>query len=337
MKRYILIILIGNLLTSCATLMNSSQSMIEVHTNPDSAIICLDDGSCYESPLCLDVPRSYSDFNIIVKNDSVEKSIQIRSKVSPEFKFGNLLLAYYCPIGYIIDASSRQKIYGYDKSILVDLSNNRYDYKKWISSKKGQFYFRGSIPWFDFIEFDNGRDGYKNYKSYMGLTVGVDYYYSPRSYLSLSGGATGISDISFPVMDRWLPDTTQYVKSFSVKLTNNHDVNVFSTDNINITLGYGLNFTHFRYKEICRDTISDRSVDLYKSNKSTLGICINANVILFKYGYIGINVLPSFYTLNSRKWESSYLAYIDFGVRLPLGYYKKKINRVVQYKPKLIE
>jgi len=336
MRICILIIWLSLLLTSCATLMNSKQTMIEVHTNPDSATICLDNDSCFKSPLCLEVPRSYSDFNIVVKADSVKKTIRIKSKVSPEFKWGNLLFVYYCPIGYIVDASSRQKIYSYDNSIFVDLSNKRADYQKWKSSKKGQFYFRGSMPWFDFLEFDNGR-GFENYKSYMGLTIGVDYYHSKRSYLSLSGGATGISDIAFPVMDRWLLDTAQFAKSFSAKLTNNHDINIFSTDNISFTLGYGLSFTHFRYRQIFEDTITNKTIELYKSNKSSLGLCFDANVILFKYGFIGINVLPSCYTLNSSKWEYSYLAYFDFGIRLPLGNYKKDKNRVIKYKPKLIE
>lgn len=321
MKKRILISVICISFYSCATLINKKQTRIEIHSFPDSALICLDNDSCVISPVILEVPRNYNDFSVVVKNDSIEKPIRIRSRVAPEFMWGNLLFVYYSPIGYIVDASSRQKIYSYDNSLLVNLSDKTRDYQKWKSSKEGQFYFRSSFPWFDFIEFDNGR-GFDNYKSYMGLTLGIDYYHSNHSFLSLSGGATGISGIAFPVMDRWFSDTAQFVNSFSAKLTNNHDLNIFSSKNIDFTLGYGLSFTNFKYRQIFNDSIQFMDVELYKKVISTVGFCVDANVILFKYFYAGLSVLPSFYTLKRNKWEYSYLAYFDFGIRLPLGKYK---------------
>ena len=320
---------------SCATLINKEQTRIEVHTFPDSSFICLDNGTCVKSPVILEVPRSYNDFEFIVRNDSTKKKVRIKSMVAPEYKWGNLLFIYYCPIGYIVDASSRNKIYSYSNSIKVDLSSKKEGYQKFKASKKGQWYFRSSLPWFDFIEFDNGR-GFENYKSYMGLTIGLDYYHSKQSYLSLSGGATGISDLGFPVMDRSF-DTTQFVKSFSAVVTNNHNLKIFTSENIGFTVGYGLSFTHFRFREVANDTIQNQYAILYKNSKSALGLCFNANVILFKHGFVGVNILPSYYTLKTNKWEYSNLTYFDFGVRLPLGNYEKDKHRVVKYKPKLIE
>ncbi|MFZ4796350.1 MAG: hypothetical protein ACOYMA_02580 [Bacteroidia bacterium] len=316
--------------------MNSKLTRIEIHASSDSAMICLENDSCIRTPICLEVPRSYNDFGFVVKNDTIKKTIRIKSKVAPEFKWGNLIFFYYCPIGYIIDASSRQKIYNYDNSILIDFSKKKVDYKKWSTSKKGQYYLRGSIPWFDFIEFDNGR-GFKNYKSYFGLIIGGDYYHSKKSYLTLSVGATGVSDIGTPVMDRELKDTNQFVNSFSAKLTNNHDIKIFSSDYISFTFGYGLSFTHFRYKQNFEDSINNKTIELFKSNKSAIGLVFDANIILFKYGFIGLSVLPSYYTLNNSKWEYSYLSYIDFGLRLPLGDYNKNKMKVIKYKPKLLE
>lgn len=332
----ILILIICFSFYSCATLINNKQTRIEIHSIPDSASICLDNDSCVISPVILEVPRNYNDFSVVVKNDSIEKPIRIKSRVAPEFMWGNLLFVYYSPIGYIVDASSRQKTYSYDNSLLVNLSDKTRDYQKWEPSKKGQFYIRSSFPWFDFIEFDNGR-GFDNYKSYMGLTLGIDYYHSKHSFLSLSGGATGISDIAFPVMDKWVSDTVQFVNSFSAKLTNNHDLNIFSSKNIDFTLGYGLSFTNFRYRQIFKDSIQSMDVELYKKAISTVGFCADANVILFKYFYAGLSVLPSFYTLKRNKWEYSYLAYFDFGIRLPLGNYKDDKIKVIKYKPKLLE
>lgn len=116
-----------------------TQTRIKVLTLPNSATICLDNYTCVKTPVVLEVPRSYSDFRVVVKNESIEKTIQIRSRVSLEFKWGNLLFSVYSPIGYIIDATSRKKMYSYDNSILVDLSNNINGYKKWGSLKRVNF------------------------------------------------------------------------------------------------------------------------------------------------------------------------------------------------------
>lgn len=316
--------------------MNRKQTRIEIHSFPDSATICLDNDTCVKTPVVLEVPRSYNDFRVVVKNDSLEKTIQIKSRVSPEFKWGNLLFSIYCPIGYIIDASSRKKIYSYDNSILVDLLNIKNGYKKWQSTKQGQFYIRASNPWFDFVGVDNGR-GFNRYDSFIGMTVGIDYYHSKHSYLSLSGGATGISDILFPYETFDNFDTTQNVKSYSAKLTNNHDLNILSNQNFGFTVGYGLSFTHFSCSQKLQDSISYKYSELYKQEKSTVGLCFDANFIFFKYYHIGFTLLPSYYTINSHKWEYSYLSYIDFGVRFPIGRHKTKNLRVVKYKPKLLE
>jgi len=316
--------------------MNRKQTRIEVHTFPDSATICLNNDTCVKTPVVLEVPRSYSDFKVVVKNDSLEKTIQIRSRVSPEFKWGNLLFSFYSPIGYIIDATSRKKMYSYDNSILVDLSNNKTGYKKWEPEKRGQFYIRVSHPWFDFVGFDNGR-GFNRYDTYIGMTVGIDYYHSKHSYLSLSGGATGISDMAFPYERFDYPDTTQYVKSYSAKLTNNHDLNIFLGQNVCFRLGYGLSFTHFSYGQSIYDTLRYHNSETYKKEKSTVGLCFDANLTFLKYLHCGFSVLPSYYTINSHKWEYSYLSYFDFGIRFPIGRHKNKDLRVIKYKPKLLE
>lgn len=336
MTNRILILLICFSFFSCATITNRKQTRIEVHTFPNAATICLDNDTCVATPVILEVPRSYSDFRVVVKNDSLEKTIQIRSRVSPEFKWGNLLFSFYGPIGYIIDATSRKKMYTYDNSILVDLSNNKTGYKKWESLKQGQFYIRVSHPWFDFVGFNNGRE-FNRYNTYIGMTVGIDYYHSKHSYLSLSGGAAGISDMPFPAEKFTYSDTTQNVSSYSVKLTNNHDLNVFLGQNVCFTVGYGLSFTHFSYSQTTSDTLSYKHYDLFRKEISSVGLSFDANFIFLKYYHIGFSVLPSYYTINSHKWEYSYLSYFDFGVRFPIGRHINKNLRVIKYKPKLLE
>jgi hypothetical protein len=300
---------------------------VEVHTFPDSSNICLQNDSCIKAPLVLEVPRSGNDIKLLVKSDSLEKTVTLKSKVLKTYDIGHLYFVHNCPSKKGIDNSTSNLILGYDNPIFIDLINESSDYKKWRSSKKGQLYVRASFPWFNYVGFDNGL-GFENYVTYMGMTLGVDYYHSKRSYYSLIGGATGISDLAFPVMDSEY-DTAEFVKTYCIKLTNSHDFNLFSNEKIVFTIGYGLNFTHFTYK--IHDDVNN--VELYKNTKSVIGLSVDANLLLFRYGFFGINYSPSFYTLTTNKWEYSFLTYIDFGVKIPLGNYRKIEYRVLKYDP----
>ena len=153
----------------------------------------------------------------------------------------------------------------------------------------------------------------------------------------MSGGASGISDMAFPLERFDYPDTTQYVKSYSAKLTNNHDLNIFLGETVCFRLGYGLSFTHFSFGQTIYDTLRYRNSETYKLEKSTVGLSFDANLIFYKYLHFGFSVLPSYYTINSHKWEYSCLSYFDFGVRFPIGRHKNKDLRVIKYKPILLE
>lgn len=334
MKNLILLASLSLLITSCATILNKKTVRIDVYSD-QPALICIDKDSSVSTPVSLEVPRSYNDFDLLIKNDTTQKTIRIKSRIAPEFAWGNLLFYYYSPLAYMADVSGKQKIFAYNNSIKVDLTDSISGFKKWKPSKKGQFYVRGAIPWFNYAEFNNGLS-YKNYDIYHGLTAGLDYYHSPKSFLSFSGGITGISEFGIPVMDREYSDTLESAKAFSAMLTNNHNLGVYATDKVDITVGYGLSFTHFDYNKKLYDSAANNFTELFKSNKSVLGLSLNANFTFFKYYFVGFNFLPSIYTLNTGKLEYSELTFIDFGLRIPLGHYSKKL-KVVSYKPKLIE
>jgi hypothetical protein len=139
------------LIFSCATILNQRDISIEIHSVQDSISILKEGDSIVPTPVIIDVPRNDHDFNLTIKKDSIVRNIRLKSKVSPEFTWGNLLLLYGCPIGYFIDAYSRSKIYGYDNSLLVDIDDKGMGYKNWIPNKSGQLFIKASLPWFDFI------------------------------------------------------------------------------------------------------------------------------------------------------------------------------------------
>ncbi|MFB6320742.1 hypothetical protein [Saccharicrinis sp. FJH54] len=322
---------------SCATLLNSRETNIEIHTSPQSAKICLNNDTCVDSPVILEVPRGPNDFYVAIKNDTTYKNVRIKSRLSPEFTFGNLFFVLYSPLGYVGDAYYRDAMYTYHNSIYIDLNNSLSEYKKWKPSKKGQIYFRSSLPWFDNIGIKNPVK-YETYNIYKGLALGADYYHSKRSFISWNIGVTGFDDIPQIYMDRWdLGDTITNFLSMSTKLTNNYDFNITTSKNFGFSVGYGLSLSYFQYKEHILNQL-ERHFNLTQNNHYyTLGLCFEANLFLLKYFYIGASYLPSFFTFKKNAWEYSHLAYVDFGIRLPLKKYRKDNITKINYRPKTIE
>ena len=321
---------------SCATILNQRDISIEIHSVQDSIKVLTENDSLVPTPVIIEVPRSDHDFKLTIKKDSTIKSVLLKNIVSPEFQWGNLLLVYLCPIGYIIDASSRSKIYGYNNSLLIDIDNKSNGYKNWIPNKSGQLFIKGSLPWFDFFSLDDDKN-YKDYKAYMGLCAGFDLYYLKRTYISLYGGFTGISDIGFPVMDRFIIDTVNLATSISIQLTNNHDINLFSTNNIAFSIGYGFNYTRFHYKKVYGDTVNHNETILKDKYINSLGLSFDLTMVLWKGPYISLNILPSFYTFTKQPNGLPYLAHIDFGVKLPINKYTSTSITRIKYKPVYIE
>lgn len=319
----IILIFFSMSLYSCATMIeNGKNTSIEIHTIPDSAIIRLDNLTSVKSPVILLVPRSHKSFNVSLKNDSIEKVVRIKSSYSPLLKFSSNF------------SSDSDKIFIYDRSILIDMANETTGYREW-NAKPGKFYAKISFPWFNYMQFNNGR-GFKSYDSFLGLTGGLDYYHSKHSFLSLTEGITGFSDMAFPVMDRGYYDSSEIISSFSAKLTNNHDFVKFSNENIHFTAGYGLSCTRFVYKQTYADTINNISTE-YKKAVSVFGLCLDAHIVLCNILVVGYNILPSIYSINHGKWESSFLKYWDFGFRTPIGRHNSKGIKTIKYKPKLID
>jgi hypothetical protein len=310
---------------SCATMIeNAKHTTVEIHTIPDSAVIRLDNLTSVKSPVILLVPKSHKDFNVSVKNDSIEKVVRIKSRYSPWLKFNSNF------------SSDSDKIFIYDHSIFIDMTNKTTGYNEW-KAKQSKFYARISLPWFNYMQFDNGR-GFNNYDAYLGLIGGLDYYHSKHSFLSLNGGITGFTNIAFPAMDIvYGNDTIKKISSYCIKLTNNHDFGAFSNENIHFTVGYGLSFTHFGYRESFHTDTVTYAVGEYKKSVAAFGLCFDAHIVLCNILVAGYNILPSFYSINRGKWESSFLEYYDIGFRIPIRNHNKKKLQTITYKPKLID
>lgn len=293
-----------------------------ITTNPDSCLIKLDNDSIVRSPVVLNVPRSNKDFNIIVKNDTTEKKVRIRSLLSPEILPFDLLYKISSSFkGSIVKDSILRKMYVYN-DFSIDVRNKLQNDYYQIAPRKGHFYIRGSIPFLDKLNFNNHGESI-DHLDYLGLTGGIDYYWKKHTFLSLNGGLTGKSD-GFPTIDKSI-DIGKYEteRSYSVRLTNNHDFSFWFLDEVDLSVGYGLSVTNFKYEQMFNDTINHNSVALNKSSITTAGFTFNTYMTFLNCLFAGLNYSPSFYTTNNKSFEYSNLIYLDFGIRMALGNYNK--------------
>ena len=118
------LLLLSLIVSSCASIFNGRNTKIEVHTIPDSTLVCVGPGEYVSAPLILEVPRSKNGLIVEVKLDSLIKRIIIPSRTAPEFSVGNLfLMDGLIPVGYIVDACLKRKKYAYDTRIIIDMND----------------------------------------------------------------------------------------------------------------------------------------------------------------------------------------------------------------------
>lgn len=119
----LLIILIGIIFISCASIINTDFTTINVFTVQDSTKLCIgnDTSNFRKTPTKIQVYRSKKPLKLTIKKDSINKSVFIPSNLSGAFWFGNILNGTL-PYGHIVDLSN-EKRFTYPSSILIDLNN----------------------------------------------------------------------------------------------------------------------------------------------------------------------------------------------------------------------
>ena len=322
------IVLILILFPSCATLFNTRDTSITVQSTKDSTVLFLNQDSAFSLPVEIKVPRSYNDFKIPIRYNSISDSIAVKSILAPEYWY-NLALIYFSPIGLLIDASSREKMYSYKKNLLVDFDVvNKSIKKNWYEDKTGQFHFRGSFSEFcyPYLNTDNGKESFDRF---MGISLGLDYYLKPRMFLSSDIGSTGISDLPIPVMDREYPDTFNYIGTSFIRVNNNHDLNL-------VSFGYGLNLSHYRFTKNALDTVDYSHIPIYSTKSFAIGGNFNFILRFFNHLYVSANYIPTFYNFKNHRFSYSHNLFFDIGLRYPVGKNRRKHIPKVCYTPKYL-
>jgi len=311
------------LFSSCATINNKKTTEVKIFSNSDSVKVYLNDDSLnwYTLPAKVDVMRSKNNLMITAQKDTVQKQIEVKSRNSSAFLWGNLLFAWLSPVAYFVDWKNPKR-YEFPPNILLEFDNNEVNfatgYKIWFKEpQKNLLNLKFSIPYGNHLFLNKGYD-YGGTFGFLGVAAGVEFYFSDKHYLNMNLGT--LTDFPFPFPVSYHPDN--YSRSFAtygyVSIGSNYK---------RLHYDLGLQFTATSYYEIetlevfpvFRDTLKH-----YKK-QNNLGFGFSANYRLTKNFNLGLNYYPSFLVLEHiPKFHYSHLLFFELLFRYETNRPKKR-------------
>lgn len=218
-------------LHSCATILNFPATPVNIYTEGPATIIYQSDTipANSKNKARLQVPRQASSLQMTVANDSLHQSLNLKAQNSGAY----LLNAFYTAgIGFLIE-KDEPKRYTYPRNVYLDASLNRITYGQFlIIPKKGALDLHVSIPYLNsFLLRPENETSRKLNTGFWGISLGLDYHYSDKQFLSLA--FSGVTDFFLPVPAAVsLNGEYELMTSAYMSLSNNHRFHRFS-------LGYG--------------------------------------------------------------------------------------------------
>lgn len=337
MNRYIVILSIIYIFTSCASILNKNEMDIHIYTNTPTQIVYQSDTintdkSDELNTAILTVPRSKSPVQFTLINDSIKKDTSIPSRSDFLF-YTNILI----PPGFLIDLTNSRR-YSYKNVLLFDddlsfsylshrkpdeteiqIENHLKQIKKgqvkpidWFSREKGDIYLNFALPFIypahTLIKPNN--NSYTGGGSVLGFAGGLDYYYKKDRFINLTASVTAGGDIRMGCGGEWDYEDTKQYNSYNISVSHNHRSRRFS-------FGYGITHTYSdwwkkEYTDIGDpEHIEQNNTDAYyhysipytykyNSNKyATLGFVFNGYLYFANFFAFGIIYKPTFVRLNS--------------------------------------
>lgn len=309
--------------SSCTTLMHQRTVGINIYSDVDSALVCKrDTNECYVTPATIDLIRSKSDIELIVKKDTLTKTVFLDSRLSTAFWLGNMFNGTGI-FGYAIDLTNPKR-FTYPKNNYVSLSgNNEFDNsiarktQKWIPPIKNQLNFKISIPEGNHFYLNKGH-GYGNSFGFLGISAGIEYYFSDLYSINMDVG--GMTDFMLP-----FPAPVDYEGSYDRSFASYFDLQV-GKDLMAFHIDLGIQGNRTLYYE--RET-----VELFPEYIDTLKYLVrqyNAGLALSSYfkinnGFnLGLNYYPSCFTWSNRSFDFHYSHLIMFELVFKIKAYRPR-------------
>lgn len=311
------------ILTSCSTLIHQRTVGINIYTDVDSALVCIKDTTeCYFTPATINLKRSKSDVELIVKKDTLIKNVTLDSRLSTAFWIGNMFSGAGI-FGYAIDLTNPKR-FTYPKNNYVSLSgNNQFDKsitkktQKWIPPVKNQMNFKISVPEGNFFYLNKGH-GYGNSSGFLGISAGIEYYFS--DLYSINADFGGMTDFMLP-----FPAPVDYEGSYDRSFASYLDLQVGKDIKaFHIDLGIQGNRTSYYERE---------TVELFPEYIDTLKYSVkqyNAGLALSGYykitnGFnLGLNYYPSCFSWQNGDFDLHYSHLIMFELIFKIKAYRPR-------------
>lgn len=276
---------ISLLMPSCATILNSRYKKVTVYTPEPANIIYENDTiKTVQNKVSIYTPRKKGPLVFQTEMDRSLTEFRISSKVSPAY-FGTIF--YMWPLAFF--DSKSPKMYTYPSRLFLgqdDVQSKAYLERE--TSQKGDLRLQLSLPYLNNFVVRPENESSKINTGFWGITVGLDYHYSQKNFLSV--GVSGTADIFFPVIAALsILGEQEFLISGILSLSHNHKVGRFS-------LGYGLTYGRYNWRLQSLGTIASSAppVDIRKSHIA-LGLIIPIYYEHRHWFHIGLVYKPSFY------------------------------------------
>lgn len=320
--RYLFIILIVTL-PSCATIMTSRSSNLDIYSNAKNSKVQILDRT-YNLPVKISIEKSKYDLNILLISDTSTRNYTLKSSPNPAFLFGNLLWLYGAPVAYLIDFTTPKRFY-YGKSIALDINDTigilrppvskfYHDYfSKTYPKNIGQINLMFSIPWINSFYLQPQNETAKINTGFWGLSAGLEYFYKTNKYIGLNANVA--SDFFAPVPGAVdISGEYEMMSSTYFSITDNYKYKRFN-------LGYGINYSKntwdFRFYDRFDPPPSTR--DPIKKTNESIGLTLNGYFQFGKHFFLGVIYKPTILVINpSVDLKYEHLISIDFAWKFRL-------------------
>ncbi len=306
--RYCLLPAIGFLLSSCATLIHQRTVNVKVYSDTDSVEISVgnDTARWYSTPAWINVERSRNDLHIIARKDSIQKQINVKSKLSTAFWLGNMLSGTGI-IGYAVDFTNPRRFI-YPPNITIDFKSDSAsagNYQERLTPEKGRLVYKISIPEGNHYYLDK-RNGYGNHFGFLGISGGLDYYFSDKYCLNMDLGT--LTDFTVPY-----PAPVDFAGSYQRAYAVYGDIQLGS-DCQRFHYDVGLQYTKTSYSE--REVVEKFPVGIdivkYSKTQNKIGYAFSTYYRISNGFNLGLNYYPSFLAWDNSGFKMHYAHLIFF-------------------------
>jgi hypothetical protein len=292
-------------LASCARILNTSTQTVFVKTDNTIKSVFADSTNeiLYGWGIFF-VDRSKKPLLLRVQtHDSVTKYVAIKSRKANAYWLN--LVSPLC-LGFIADRKTLAK-YAYPDKLYLENSKDKIKVYRVQPIKKGTFCLTFPTPYTNSFRVGTDKGYYESF-GFMGLGIGMEYYYRDNQYLSLSAGGAGDFPVPFPAPYDFFGERQNSSTQF-ISFRNNLILGSFN-------FGYGIQCSNQSWR------ISNRAIANFVARRvdnKFLGLSFSSQFRVIKNIGIGLLYQPSLLNINSKPTlEYQHFISMEFIFKLPI-------------------